>query len=123
MAAYLDIEACINQNFGAFAPGRRVNGKWLFYYFDFHYRQLREIGGGTNQGALNCYLLKRIRLPLPPLETQREVASALEATEKAMIASRVRVDALQQLKRSLMHDLLTGTKRIDPALFPQLLKE
>ncbi len=52
MAAYMDCEACINQNFGALVPGSRLMGKWLYHYLDFHYTFLRETGGGTNQGAL-----------------------------------------------------------------------
>jgi type I restriction enzyme S subunit len=85
MCAYLGIDACINQNFGAFTPkaqsAHHVCGKWLFYYFDFYYSRLREIGGGTNQGALNCYLLKRLRLPLPDFDRQNQVASLLDAVE------------------------------------------
>ena len=119
MSAYLDIEACINQNFGAFTPKLvptlRVWGKWLFYFLDFHYSRVREVGGGTNQGALNCYLLKRLRLPLPALERQKEVAAILEGVESV---AKVRLTALtvwDDLKKSLMHDLLTGRVRVTNA--------
>ncbi len=60
MVAYLTFSACINQNFGAFLPGPRLHGRWLYHYLDFYYSQLREIGGGTNQGAMNCFLLGSI---------------------------------------------------------------
>src|SRR5260370_29952559 len=112
MSAYLDIEACINQNFGAFVPRGRVFGKWLFYYFDFHYSHLREIGGGTNQGALNCYLLKRVRLPLPKLDRQKEVAMVLDAVEELGNRRRATLEHQITLKKSLMHDLLTGRERV-----------
>jgi type I restriction enzyme, S subunit len=108
MAAYLDFEACINQNFGAFIPGPRLVGKWLYHYFYFHYTFLREVGGGTNQGALNCYLLKRIRLPILPKDTQIEIATRLDACD-AKIASYMSIAKhLDRLKRGLMQDLLTG---------------
>jgi type I restriction enzyme, S subunit len=112
MAAYLDIEACINQNFGAFVPRERLFGKWLFYYFDYHYSRLREIGGGTNQGALNCYLLKRIRLPLPSIERQKEVAGVLDGVEESYTARKLALERQMELKKSLMHDLLTGRVRV-----------
>ena len=112
MAAYLDIEACINQNFGAFVPREKVVGKWLFHYFDYHYNRLREIGGGTNQGAMNCFLLKRLRLPLPSIERQREVAGVLDAVEELIRAYRSVRSHYETLKKSLMHDLLTGTVRV-----------
>lgn len=112
MSAYLDMEACINQNFGAFVPRTNLFGKWLFYYFDFHYSRLREIGGGTNQGALNCYLLKRIRLPLPAIERQQEVAGVLDGVEDLHIAGKLALARQMNLKKSLMHDLLTGNVRV-----------
>lgn len=121
MAAYLDVEACINQNFGAFVPRSKVQGKWLFHYFDYHYGRLREIGGGTNQGALNCFLLKRLRLPLPTLERQRQVAAVLDSVESLAEASLANVERLGDLKRSLAHDLLTGTVRLNPALVQEQL--
>jgi type I restriction enzyme S subunit len=117
MAAYLDIDACINQNFGAFVPRERVHGKWLFHYFDYHYSRLREVGGGTNQGAMNCFLLKRLRLPLPLMERQLEVARILDSVELLARKTRNKNKCLGELKKSLMHDLLTGTVRVDPALF------
>jgi type I restriction enzyme S subunit len=112
MSAYLGINACINQNFGAFVPRQKVFGKWLFYYFDFHYSRLREVGGGTNQGALNCFLLKRLRLPLPRVERQKEVAGILDGVEELDRRQRAALAAEEQLKKSLMHDLLTGRVRI-----------
>jgi type I restriction enzyme S subunit len=116
MAAYLDLEACINQNFGAFVPGARVFGKWLFYYFDHHYSRLREIGGGTNQGALNCYLLKRIRLPLPKIERQQEVATVLDSIEELVNRRAEVLNRQLTLRRSLAHDLLTGAVRVKACL-------
>lgn len=113
MSAYLDTDACINQNFGAFVPGERVYGKWLFYYFDYHYTRVREIGGGTNQGALNCYLLKRIRLPLPSLKRQKEIAATFDGVEKLWRAYIAKLQHLMDIKKSLMHDLLTGKVRVN----------
>lgn len=116
MSAYLDVEACINQNFGAFTPRTvpkaKVLGKWLFYYLDFHYSRLREVGGGTNQGALNCYLLKRLRLPLPSIGRQEEVSGVLDDVERLDDAQRLSLQRWQILKRSLMEDLLTGRVRV-----------
>jgi type I restriction enzyme S subunit len=116
MSAYLDIEACINQNFGAFtpksAPKLRVLGKWLFYFLDFHCSRVREVGGGTNQGALNCHLLKRLRIPLPSLERQKEVAAILESVESLEKARSNELMLWCDLKESLMHDLLTGRARV-----------
>ncbi len=119
LSAYLMIDACINQNFGAFTPKRRVVGNWLFHYFDFHYSRLREIGGGTNQGALNCYLLKRLRLPLPSMDSQKEAARVLDTAEELERSHIGVLEQFEKLKRALMHVLFTGNVRIDPKLFKE----
>ena len=116
MSAYLNIEACINQNFGAFTPRLvptlLVWGKWLFYFLDFHYSRVREVGGGTNQGALNCHLLKRLRLPLPSLDRKKEVAAILDGVESLEKARLTALTLWGDLKKSLMHDLLSGRVRV-----------
>lgn len=116
MVAYLSISACINQNFGAFVPGPRLDGKYLCHYFAQHYSPLREIGGGTNQGALNCYLLKRIRIPVPPIEQQRYIAEKLDACASLTSRYRVVLGKLERLKRGLMQDLHTGKRRVGDAV-------
>jgi len=116
MSAYLDVGACINQNFGAFTPKTspqlRVCGKWLFYYLDLHYSRLRELGGGTNQGALSCYLLKRVRFPLVDLAIQKQTAAILAAAEEVENCHAGALASLATIKKSLMHDLLTGRVRV-----------
>lgn len=112
MVASLAGSACINQNFGALVPGPRLRGRWLFHYLDYHYSKLREIGGGTNQGALNCFLLKRLRLPLPSVDHQHEVATKLDAFETLIEALHTSMSAAERVKRGLLQDLLTGRVRI-----------
>ena len=111
-AAYLDLDACINQNFGAFVPGPELNGKYLFHYFELHYWPLREIGGGTNQGALNCFMLKRLRLPIPSLEAQGHIVKQLGACDQLIEEHHKYLQHLQKLKRGLMQDLLSGRVRV-----------
>jgi type I restriction enzyme S subunit len=116
MSALLAIDACINQNFAAFTPKsrpvRRVDGPWLFYYLDYHYPRVRDMGGGTNQGALNCHLLKRLRLPLPRLERQEEVAAVLCAAEEQEQAYRSVLTRVETLKKCLAAELLSGRVRL-----------
>lgn len=116
MAAYLDMSACINQNFGAFIPGEKVVGKFLYHYFCFHYDRLRDMGGGTNQGALNCYILKRIRLALPKPEVQKDIARVLDGCDALIEKHNTKLNAFQRLKRGLMQDLLTGKVRVPVSL-------
>lgn len=73
----------------------------------------------TNLASTNKTQVRAFRFPLPPLNEQEEIANAMTASKAKMRALKSKVDALAQLKKSLMHDLLTGTVRVDPALFKE----
>lgn len=69
----------------------------------------------VNQVSVNQRDTKSLRLPLPDPDRQREIAQAVHAADALVLRCKERVSTLQSLKKSLMHDLLTGTVRVDPA--------
>ena len=71
----------------------------------------------VNQVSINQRDVKAMRFPLPDAERQREVTRAVSAADTVVAHRSIRLDAYHTLKKSLMHDLLTGTVRVDPALF------
>ena len=71
----------------------------------------------TNLASTNKTQVRAFRFPLPPLEEQRQIVEVVKASKAKIRALEQKEAALRQLKQSLMHDLLTGTVRIPPALF------
>jgi restriction endonuclease S subunit len=55
-----------------------------------------------------------------PEEQQQEIVAIISAAEQHEDALHSKLAALESLKKSLMHDLLTGTMRVDPKLFKEL---
>ncbi|WP_448670891.1 restriction endonuclease subunit S [Pseudoxanthomonas mexicana] len=76
---------------------------------------------GVQQVNINAKNLGKVLIPVPigrtALDEQREIATLLEAADEQTRSYTPVVAALVQLKKSLMHDLLTGTVRVDPVLF------
>ena len=72
----------------------------------------------TNLASTNKTQVRAFRFPLPPLNEQAQIAEMMAASKTTMASLKRKAEALQQLKKSLMHDLLTGTVRVNPALFP-----
>ncbi len=70
----------------------------------------------TNLASTNKTQVRAFKFPVPPTtEEQREVAAIMKAA-KAKLAGLLRKEhALAQLKKSLMHDLLTGWVRVKTA--------
>lgn len=81
--------------------------------------RLLAIAPRSAQANINLTTLKPLRIPVPPPAEQEKIAAIVDAAEAKVIALESKVDALLQLKKSLMHDLLTGTVRVDPALFKE----
>lgn len=73
----------------------------------------------VNQVSVNQRDTKSLCLPLPDPDRQREIAQAVHAADALVLRCQERISTLQSLKKSLMHDLLTGTVRVDPAILQE----
>lgn len=73
----------------------------------------------VNQVSVNQRDVKDLQLPIPDKKMQRDVAGSIAAADEMLLQRRSKLIALETLKRSLMHDLLAGTVRVDPALFKE----
>jgi type I restriction enzyme, S subunit len=85
-------------------------------FFELCLRRLKPrllaIAPRSAQANINLTTLKPLRIPVPPPDEQVRIAEIVDAADAAVAALESKVAALQQLKKSLMHDLLTGTVRV-----------
>ena len=65
-------------------------------------RQIDERVKGIAQKTLNLSEIRKIRLPLPTLERQRQFAAFIEQTDKSKLTIQASLDKLELLKKSLM---------------------
>ncbi|HDO22866.1 MAG TPA: restriction endonuclease subunit S [Nitrospirae bacterium] len=108
MVAYLDIRACVNQNFAYIKPTDRLDSWFLFHLLDFQYKILRNSGRGSNQDALNGAIIKLYKVPLPPLTEQMEIATIFKQIEKRLFIEESIMNSFEFIKTALMQVLLTG---------------
>lgn len=113
------IENCVHQNhiFRVRADRTQLN-PWYFAlvvesdiaksYFN------RVAKRTTNLASTNKTQVRAFRFPLPPLSEQEEIAGLMSASKATIGVCVDKFAALEQLKKSLMHDLFTGTVRIKP---------
>jgi type I restriction enzyme S subunit len=87
-------------------------------------RALRRVSQGTTFEAVGGLELRGLDFPLPPLPEQRRIGEILNTLDKAIRKTEQVVAKLQQMKRGLLHDLLThginenGELR-DPEMHPE----
>jgi type I restriction enzyme S subunit len=53
-----------------------------------------------------------VSIPLPPLDEQREIARILQAVDNRIAAEQARRAALEELFKSLLHELMSGRRRV-----------
>jgi type I restriction enzyme S subunit len=70
--------------------------------------ELKRISKGTNTKYLTLELLNRIRVPVPPIELQREFARRARVVEKLKTAQRASLGELDALFATLQHCAFRG---------------
>ena len=71
------------------------------------------VAGSTGQIELSKTDLQTMPILLPPIEEQREISKAFHRVNKKLQGEQEAKEELQELKRGLMQDLLTGKVRVD----------
>lgn len=107
------VELCTNQSIAAIFPSFEFVSDYLYYNLDFRYEELREMStGGGGRGGLNLTIIKAIPIPLPSLEEQTAIASALSDADDELTTLEMRRDKTRALKQAMMQELLTGRIRL-----------
>jgi len=82
MVSPLKFEATISQHIAYVKPVSSVlDVEYLQRFFECAYLRLREESdaAGSTKGAITCDQLSRLKVPLPPIDEQRDIAARLHA--------------------------------------------
>ena len=69
-------------------------------------------GGAGRNKTLGQEEFKRLKIPVPPIEYQREVVEVLSTTDRAIAGMEKLIAAKRTLKKGLAQQLLTGQRRL-----------
>jgi len=67
---------------------------------------------GLTRFGLTIDAINRAKMPLPPLNEQKQIASILSKVDEQIQDNKKELSHLQELKKGLMQDLLTGKVRV-----------
>jgi type I restriction enzyme S subunit len=98
----------------------RINGRYFFYCLEHPERQKQflSLTTGTALKQLPIGKLKTVILPIPPISEQEEIAEVLRATEQKTELVQAKKEALQDLFRTLLHELMTAKTRVHKLYLP-----
>ncbi|OQC17608.1 MAG: putative type I restriction enzyme specificity protein MPN_638 [Alphaproteobacteria bacterium ADurb.Bin100] len=122
-SAITRIETCINQHL-AYAQfhAAKIVPDFVLWFMQTRYDYLRAIahGGGSTKGALTCGFLKTLPIPVPSRAEQQEIAAAFQTLEDKQEFAVRKQAALQDLFRTLLHQLMTAKTRIHEIEFEKV---
>lgn len=107
--AKLGIKAAMNQACLAIVPSEKVDVDFLFFFLQMSYSKLREISIGGNQSNLSAKLVQTLKVPLPPLSAQKEIARRIRE-EVTVIEKVSELSKTNQLKIKTRIDELLANK-------------
>jgi len=86
------------------------NNRFLVYMLNF--LDLRPYLVGSTRPKLNQEAMRKIKIPLPPLEEQKAIAEVLSTIDKKKELLQKKKELMEKIKKWFMQKLLTGEIRI-----------
>ncbi len=103
-----------NQGFASFVCGPDIYPEFLAYWLEWSKDRLIELASGATFKEINKSTLKRLPIPLPPLDEQRRIVGLLDRAAEI----RRRADAARAKARAIIPALFLDTFG-DPATNPK----
>lgn len=115
MATRLAFKATVNQHLAYIKPTLgRIDEKFLLRIFEAVYLHLRteSEGAGSTKGAITCEQLGNLRIPVPNLAEQIEIAAKIETETTRLDALRAEAERaialLKERRAALIAAAVTG---------------
>ena len=84
-----------------------------FIYYLLHSLNFKKYATGVSVPTLNRNFIHSALLPLPPLPLQQKIANILSTVDKKIESEENKKSALDELFKSLLHNLMTGKIRVN----------
>ena len=107
-----DDRSATNQQINAIIPNERYDGEFLYYAMDYNRKRLEALAGKVTIPLVNKSNFERFQIAAPPINDQRLIAEALDAVDARKAVAENKRNALQDLFRTLLHELMTGKVRV-----------
>jgi len=115
----LGIEAATNQACASISPTdeEQISSVFLYYYFQYHYENLRKLGHGANQRNMNAALIRSFPISFPEADEQATLVAALESLDAKSHLHELKRKHIQDLFRTFLNELMTAKTRVHEFTF------
>ena len=109
-------EANVNQHVCIIRTTEILTSEYTAYFLnsEFGQSQIWSLQAGGNREGLNFQQIRSFKIPVPPVEEQKEIAKILSTADKKLEHLTTQKTQTEQLKKGMMQKLLTGQIRVKP---------
>ena len=112
----LDLESTTNQACCVISPTQKMNPLFTFYSFMAAKKELLLASFGGGQPNISQDIIKKLRVPVPPLEEQNAIILSLkkecDTIDHIIATQKKKIAYLQELKQSLITNVVTGKIKV-----------
>ena len=102
-----------NQQINAIIANDTIYSHYLYYAISYRSDKLPSLSGGVAVPIINKSNFSKFTIPLPPLPIQQQIADILTAVDQKIEAEEGRSKALDELFKTLLSNLMTGSIRVN----------
>ncbi len=98
-------ELCTNQGFKSLVPSKNIDIKYLYFCMLYSADRLENEGNGATFKEVSKKVVEAFKIPLPPLETQKQIAAVLEKADQLRKDCQQMEQELNSLAQSVFIDM------------------
>lgn len=104
-------DICTNQGFKNLVPNKKFDVEFIYYLLSFFPNEMISKASGSTFLELSKKDFEKIELSCPTLDEQQKIATVLSVADQEIDTLKQKLSQLNQEKKALMQQLLTGKKR------------
>jgi len=116
-----DKEYCIGRGLAAI-NGKQGNNYFIFYYLLYNKNNIERLGSGSTFKSINKSQIENLKIPLPPLPEQQQIADILSTIDQKIEHHTTKKQKLEELFRTLLHELMTARVRVNEVELKEVIK-
>ncbi|MDY5185429.1 restriction endonuclease subunit S [Helicobacter trogontum] len=110
--AILKVNACVNQACCVLEKSAWYNTFYLFYLFNRYKKELISMGSGGGQPNISQDIIKNLKIPLPPITEQEQIAQFLDSKiskiDKIIEKTKKQIKLIKEYKNTLINQAICG---------------
>jgi type I restriction enzyme S subunit len=103
--AIAGVEMYCNQGFKNLICSDKMHNKYLFWFLKGKAEFLNSLGRGATFKEISKTIVEKVQIPLPPLETQKQIAKTLDTAAELLAMRKQQLAELKNLIKSTFHDM------------------